>query len=229
MTYPPDQPQFPAQTQPFGQQTLRPAPFSDQRFGQPPIDYFPPLEQPSNEPPLGYFPPVDERDDRPKSVGRSHSLTPRRRGSGRTALILGGCLIGVLVVLGVIRAAAGGGNGPGGSHSAARSAGPSTTARAPVPAGASVLATYAGHGSANTAKFTVSASWILKWSYNCAALGVSGNFVVAEDGGRDAGGAEVNQLGSHGQGQTHVYRNQGQHFLSVVSECSWKMQVVGTP
>jgi hypothetical protein len=252
MTYPPEQP-FQAQPgQPYGQPPHRmppveyfpplqdPAehtpvddrPQQQQLGGRPPIDYFPPLEPPSDQPPADQSPvgqsPARPRAGRPKPGYGSRRAPPNRRGAVRIMLI--GTVVGALVAVGVIVAATSGSHGSP-SHAGTRSRTPVATATAttPAPGPTSVIATFTGHGSANTDKFTVSASWVLQWSYTCSALGASGNFIVAEDGGRDISGAKVNELGKHGQGQTTVSKDQGQHFLSVVSQCAWKLQVVGTP
>jgi hypothetical protein len=55
----------------------------------------------------------------------------------------------------------------------------------------------------------------------------SENFIVSGDGGSDFSGASVNELGNGGSGLTHVYRDAGSHYLSIDSECSWSIQVVG--
>lgn len=91
-----------------------------------------------------------------------------------------------------------------------------------------VIATFTGSGIENTAKFYISGSgnWVLKWSYDCSSLGMSGNFIVDEDGGNDFNGANVNELSAGGRGRTHVYSDAGSHYLSVNSECSWRVQVV---
>jgi hypothetical protein len=46
-----------------------------------------------------------------------------------------------------------------------------------------VIARFAGSGVENTAQFSVAGSgnWELRWSYNCASLGTSGNFIVNDD------------------------------------------------
>ena len=94
-----------------------------------------------------------------------------------------------------------------------------------------VLARFHGSGIENTSRFTVpgSGNWELKWSYNCASTGGSGNFIVNEDNDNDLNGASVNELGPGGHGVTHVYGDAGSHYLSVNSECTWSMKAVSLP
>jgi hypothetical protein len=104
-------------------------------------------------------------------------------------------------------------------------------AAAPPPARPHVIARFTGSGIENTSQFTIggSGNWELRWSYNCSSLGSSGNFIVGEDNNNDLSGASVNELGPAGHGVTHVYSDAGRHYLSVNSECSWKMTAVSQP
>ncbi len=90
-----------------------------------------------------------------------------------------------------------------------------------------VLATFSGTGIENTGRFTVGGTWKLDWRYDCSAFGSSGNFIVNEDAS-PAGAVQVNELGHEGHGATFGYSDAGTHFLSVDSECSWSVKVVGT-
>jgi hypothetical protein len=75
------------------------------------------------------------------------------------------------------------------SQAAAQPAAVASSAATPAKAVARsrVLARFRGSGIENTSRFTVAGSgnWELRWSYNCASLGSSGNFIVSEDGGSD--------------------------------------------
>jgi hypothetical protein len=42
-------------------------------------------------------------------------------------------------------------------------------------------------------------------------------------------GASVNELGNGAHGSTYVYGDNGKHYLSVNSECSWRLKVIGQP
>jgi len=88
-----------------------------------------------------------------------------------------------------------------------------------------VIAHFRGSGIENTSRFTTPSTWTLRWSYNCASFGQSGNFAVLENGG--AAGVTVNELGMHGHGTTHGYNDAGRHYLEVDSECSWSMKAIG--
>lgn len=100
-----------------------------------------------------------------------------------------------------------------------------------VPRKPRVIVRFSGSGIENTAKFTITGSgdWLLKWHYNCAADGGTGNFIVDEDGGSDLNGANVNELGAGGSGATHAYGDTGSHYLAINSECDWSVGVVTTP
>jgi hypothetical protein len=97
---------------------------------------------------------------------------------------------------------------------------------AELPKKPAVIASFSGSGIENTARFTVTGDWTLKWSYDCSGFGDTGNFIVDEDGGGDFSGANVNELGPGGHGETHVYNDSGRHYLSMNSECSWTAKVV---
>ena len=87
--------------------------------------------------------------------------------------------------------------------------------------------TQSGQGTASTAKFTVPAAaggWRLAWSYSCAALGSTGNFIIYVNGGsgNDQG---VNELGMKGSSVEHYY-DTGTFYLQISSECNWSIQAV---
>lgn len=97
----------------------------------------------------------------------------------------------------------------------------------PAPSTSSMIATFTGSGDENTAPFSVPGNWVLKWHYSCSAGdGGSGTFIVNEDNGQDKNGADVNEHGAGGTGETHVYGDAGDHYLSVTAWCNWKIQVV---
>jgi hypothetical protein len=117
------------------------------------------------------------------------------------------------------------------SAAASPTATPSATASAGTASGRpGVLARFSGSGAETTRRFTVpgSGNWALKWSYNCAALGSKGNFIVTEDQA-DMTGVSVNELGLQGHGVTHGYGDAGRHYLVVNSECAWSLTAVAKP
>jgi hypothetical protein len=80
--------------------------------------------------------------------------------------------------------------------------------------------------SGDTAQFTQSGPWTMSWSYNCAAFGSQGNFIVdvnqpGDDLTNDLG---VNELGSSGSG-TEYYYDTGVFSLGINSECDWTITV----
>lgn len=102
---------------------------------------------------------------------------------------------------------------------------PVTSAPPAAPAGKTV-ATFSGSGIERTAKFTVTDTWKLDYSFDCSSFGTSGNFIVNEDGGSDFSGASVNELGTGKSGSTYAYGDAGTHYLEINSECSWSVEVI---
>jgi hypothetical protein len=88
------------------------------------------------------------------------------------------------------------------------------------------VATFSGSGIENTAKFTVTDTWKLSYSFDCSSFGTTGNFIVSEDGGGDLSGASVNELGPGKSGSTYAYGDAGTHYLEINSECSWNVRVI---
>lgn len=111
------------------------------------------------------------------------------------------------------------------SASAAASKPSPNTPRQPV-----VLLDLTGSGTKQTQKFTTASDWTLQWSYDCtAALGAQGNFIVTvynADGSADYGDTDVNQLGTSGS-DIQYYYDSGTHYLSINSECSWRVTAKG--
>jgi hypothetical protein len=101
---------------------------------------------------------------------------------------------------------------------------PASTA-ATTAADPQVVATFSGSGQESTSRFTVSATWKLSYSFNCASFGGSGNFIVFEDGGKDLGGVTVNELATSKSGTIWAYDDAGPHYLEIDSECSWSVTV----
>ena len=96
------------------------------------------------------------------------------------------------------------------------------------PAGADTTTFTSGQigSSGDTSNFNQSGPWTMSWSYNCAASGGPGNFIVtvnqpANDLAQDSG---TNELGNSGSG-TDYYYDTGQFSLSIISECDWSITV----
>jgi ribosomal protein L24E len=99
------------------------------------------------------------------------------------------------------------------------------------PAGADTVTFTSGQigSSGNTPNFSQGGPWIMSWSYNCAAYGNPGNFIVtvnqpANDLADDSG---TNELGTSGSG-TDYYYDTGQFSLAINSECDWSITVAPT-
>lgn len=84
-----------------------------------------------------------------------------------------------------------------------------------------------GSGSHTTKFFRVPRQWALKWSYNCTAFGMKGNFQVDVYGqkGQITRNQGVNQLGKKGRGIEH-YHQGGRFYLTLNSECHWTVTVL---
>lgn len=105
-----------------------------------------------------------------------------------------------------------------------------TLAASPVPSPSpQVLLNISGSGTKTTQKFTTSGQdWDLAWTYNCAAFGDSGNFIVdvKNSDGSSSDNQGVNQLGANGADTEHFHSG-GTFYLEVNSECSWTVKVIG--
>jgi hypothetical protein len=102
-------------------------------------------------------------------------------------------------------------------------AGATPSASAAARTGARVIATFSGSGITNTARFTVSGTWRLDYSFNCSALGQAGNFIVMEDG--SFGAMAVDELAESKTGSSYADSDAGPHYLEIDSECSWTVKV----
>ena len=176
--------------------------------------------------------PYYQPPQQPQHVARHNR---RVRTLRRVSYTVGG-FCALIIAIAVIASAASGGHTPsagtGGASPAASSPAPGQRPAAPRhhATAARVLATFTGSGIQNTPKFRIggNGTWKLDWSYSCAAFGSSGNFIV-DDGNTDANGPNVNELGKGGKGGTWAYSDGGMHYLSVNSECSWRVRVIGRP
>ena len=98
-----------------------------------------------------------------------------------------------------------------------------------APASTQTLLDITGSGSKSTAKFTAASDWDLNWSYDCSNFGEQGNFIVSIYNGDSTMSFEntgVNQLGKSDASVEH-YHTGGTFYLTVNSECKWKIQVKG--
>jgi hypothetical protein len=194
----------------------------DQPGGQ---QQWPPQQPYQQYPPPGGQPPYP---------GQGHGPQPRRprKKHHRVRNIFAG--IGAMVVVIVIIASLSGKSGstppaPGSSAAAPASPAAVQATHSAKAAAARTVRTFTGSGIQNTPKFTVTATWKLVYSFNCASFGQSGNFQVDEDGGSDFGGVSVNDLSMARSASTWAYNDGGTHYLAVNSECSWKLKVVDEP
>jgi hypothetical protein len=104
-----------------------------------------------------------------------------------------------------------------------------TATKTVAPATMQTLLDISGSGSKSTAKFTAASDWDLNWNYDCTNFGSQGNFQVFiynGDGTMSFANSGVNQLGKSDTGVEH-YHSGGTFYLTVNSECKWKIQVKG--
>jgi hypothetical protein len=220
---PPQQPRLPQD-----HQRQQPG-YGQPQYGQP---QYPPPPQYGQQP--GWGPPPQQ-------------VPPGRRGRkswpARHKVLAGLAAFGALAVIGSIANAAGtpkttaattadaSSPAPASPHAGRHARAHVTAAPAAEPSaapapGPATVAAYAGSGIQNTPQFTVTSTWKLDYTYDCADDGGSGNFIVDEDGGSDFTGASVNELGAGGSSSTWVYGDAGTHYLAVNSECSWTVKII---
>jgi hypothetical protein len=218
--------------------------------GWQPQEYDPRQQRPTAPPPWGAQPPQDdtrgytqppqyERQLPPWPQGQyqqqqpyqpyghdpRYAPRPRRKHTGRNVLLGAGGALMLLIII-IVAAAPKSPPSPASSSSApaqTQAAAPAHST-APAAAVAKTVATFSGSGITNTAKFTVSSTWELKYSFDCSNFGESGNFIVMEDG--SFGALSVNVLSLKKAGSSYAYNDAGTHYLEVNSECAWTVKVV---
>jgi hypothetical protein len=89
--------------------------------------------------------------------------------------------------------------------------------------------TFRGTGNRTTGQFTVTprARWELRWSYACPAVKPAGHLLIRE-GGAGATGLSVSATGRAGSGSTSAYARAAAHYLVVIANCAWTIQVTGS-
>lgn len=95
----------------------------------------------------------------------------------------------------------------------------------PASATMQTVATFTGSGDNTTAKFAVSGTWELGYTFDCSGFGDEGNFQVYEDGSK----VMVNDLAESKNATTYAYDDAGTHYLQVNSECDWTVTVASQP
>jgi hypothetical protein len=202
---------------PDQQDPQRPQPWEQPQYGQQQPGYgqppWPP-QQPGNQP------------------GRPHR---RKSWPAQHKVLTGLIAFGALIVIGGIASAAGSPSKPAAApttpatQAAAQPSSAPPASQAPASPAAvkpHTVAKFTGSGISNTPKFTVTNTWKLAYTYDCASAGGTGNFIVDEDGGNDFNGASVNELGAGKTASTWAYNDGGTHYLSINSECAWTVKVI---
>jgi hypothetical protein len=204
-------------------------------------------QQPPFQPPPGYGP----QPPFGPYVGQQPQYGPppgRRARKPRRGLKVSGGIIYSLVLLGIgIVIGNAGGSSPSSNLSTSNAtqntpAPQQTQAQSATtqPAAASapqkhVLIRFAGSGIKNSAPFNVgSGPLTVTYTFNCSSFGQSGNFQADLLYGNQASlnsddDQIANDLALHGGQTTTVYpQDAGKaYYLSVNSECSWRIKVVG--
>lgn len=86
-----------------------------------------------------------------------------------------------------------------------------------------------GSDTGQTRRFHVKDGWHLVWEFNCNAYGSRGNFIVnvyQSNGDPNYYDSGPNKLAWSGTGDTREPRG-GHLYLKVISECHWRVSVVG--
>lgn len=88
--------------------------------------------------------------------------------------------------------------------------------------------TFRGTGNQTTGQFTVAVDrrWALRWSYACPARARAGHLLIRE-GDAGTAGVSVTASGSAGAGRTWTYSQAPAHYLVVITDCTWTIQVTG--
>ncbi len=104
---------------------------------------------------------------------------------------------------------------------------PLPTLTAPAGAVGQPLLSTGGHGSKNTAKFTVAKAWSIAYAYDCSGVAEHANFQICPS---DVTGKQilntVNQLNGRGSGVAR-YSAVGTFYLVVNTPCAWSLKVAG--
>jgi hypothetical protein len=88
--------------------------------------------------------------------------------------------------------------------------------------------TFRGTGNQTTSQFTVAPGhrWNLRWSYTCPARPSAGRLLIRE-GNAGSVGVSVSASGAAGAGSTWTYSQAPAHYLVVITNCTWTIQVTG--
>jgi len=172
--------------------------------------------------------------ERPAGGGGSR---PPARHALRLTLAIGTGAAGLCVVFGMVSLVVALGNGEvvdplstatNGAPlpvatSARHEAGPSGTG---LVAGAAI-ASYRGPGAVRPARIRINVpdTWGIYWSFICPA-GRQGDFAVKDTSNGTPGQLNIHDMGQRGQGLWWNIREPGYHILLIISDCSWRAQVV---
>jgi hypothetical protein len=93
-----------------------------------------------------------------------------------------------------------------------------------------VLATFSGHGDRTTADFSVKARlWQLRWTYRCTPEADAAQFTLLQADlgpGHPIVKTTTEDFTPSGRGSAWVHATGHQHYLKVISACSWHVKVM---
>jgi hypothetical protein len=89
--------------------------------------------------------------------------------------------------------------------------------------------TFRGTGDQTTRAFNVAPRhrWNLRWSYACAGRPAAGRLLIREGNAGNVG-VSVSASGAAGAGSTWTYSRAAAHYLVVLTNCAWRIQVTGS-
>jgi hypothetical protein len=175
------------------------------------------------------------RDGGGECAGRGTPLRVHAHRALRLAATAGAWAAGLCLVVGLIALVAGTASPAGTTHVSpaagirrlppGRLPGSDTGHRAGG-GGAWPTRTFRGAGSATTGPFTVTprSRYQLRWSYSCPAGLTRGHLLIRESG---TAGVSVTAAGAAGSGSTWAWAPSAAHYLVVVANCAWVIQVTG--
>jgi hypothetical protein len=97
--------------------------------------------------------------------------------------------------------------------------------------GYQVLAHFSGHGNRTTAHFTVKANlqWQVQWTYRCGPQTGATQFELLRADmlpGRATIRTTTDDFAARGRGEAWLMATGHQHYLKVISACSWRVRVL---
>ncbi len=118
--------------------------------------------------------------------------------------------------------------GPGREAATARSGGRAGAG----PSGYRVLAVFSGRGDRTTGHFRVMArrAWQLQWTYRCPGTAGAAQFTLLRADMAAANRAtlstSIEEYAASGHGSARLTPTSNEHYLVIISDCSWRIKVL---